>query len=199
MKDFENLQNYLELLDRFGSKEELLKYLNDKEEEYISTEILPFLENRLKTFKRAFNLEISYVPGQDIKVKMNRGSQISAVQAEEKPISSQKKKRKVPGKYKDLKITTSDGTVIQEGAAKATYIKALQTVGIDRLLKYDRNICGMPFIYKGYNPNYKDYEQPFVLGEYRTNVCFGHERKKEYLEDLFMEVGLNWKVQLIEK
>ena len=197
MNDINSLYDHLELFDQFSTKEEFLKYLDEKEEEYLTNEVLPFLEEKLKTLKRKFKLVIEFDPKEGLNFSLSHSSIKKDAKKEKQPTET-KKKRRVIRKDVDLKVITSDGTVIQEGKAKDTYVKTIKTIGVKAMLKFDRTVMGRPFLYKGLNPKYKEYEQPLIDQDYRINVCFGHLRKKEYLQEIFADLGLSWSVEIVD-
>lgn len=96
---------------------------------------------------------------------------------------------------KVLRITLSDGTIIQEKQACDTFIKALKFAGLDRVQPLKIPYSTKPIICDTYSV--RNNKKPHLVD---SKYIFTHSatwQKKDQLEDIGHQLGLKWKVEIV--
>lgn len=147
--------------------EDLVKEVNELEEELIKKEILPILtkniEPALQPVQRELVLVVDYMPGQPLSVHLSRKRNFTADMPDAKEIvldpevkhgeheSHNDNEDKIQrGPARDMTVVFPDGTVIAEKKAVDTLLKVVQKIGVERVRKvvedHKLKFCKVPVI-----------------------------------------------------
>lgn len=148
--------------------ENLVKEVNELEEELIKKEILPILtkniEPALQPVQRELVLVVDYMPGQPLSVHLSRKRNFTADMPDAKEIvldpevkhgehesSHNDNEDEIQrGPARDMTVVFPDGTVIAEKKAVDTLLKVVQKIGVERVRKvvedHKLKFCKVPVI-----------------------------------------------------
>ena len=192
------------------SKEAILEEINELEEEIIKKEILPVVKERiepaLSQVKRELVLVVDYEPGKPLSVKLSRKVNLKKIgdlkeltspdpQAEHRAGAPRKTTRRAP--KSGLCITLPDGDIIQEKTAAATLVKAVETVGPERVRSLGLVCCKVPLVSNTKDLKYGN-NQVKVAPNLYVITHSNNKMKKGYLETISQVFGLGWKVEIIK-
>ena len=179
-----------------------LKAVDELEEKIIKDEILPALSEQvaplLTPIQRDLVLVVEYHPGEDISVALSRKVKVAemleakTISLDDTPSESDdgtSKKQKRSSKTK-LRVSLKDGTVIEERFACDTFVeavrKAVETVGIDEVMKLNLKINYKPLI--SLDDNFE-----LIIQKQSSNY-----QLKGILEYISKELDLDWTVEMVE-
>lgn len=187
MTKLEKLYSIIENSRDVGVKltEDVLKQVEELEENIIKEEILPALSNdiapRLKPIKRDLVLVVEYHPGKPISVALSRKAKISEildaktltprnstpVKSDEVPpeIEPHEPTKQVKNPTKGLRVAFPDGTIIWHRQAIDTFIETLRKIGLSRIPR-------VGIMHGGYNLVGKD-KRPTAPGRIWQHECDG--------------------------
>ena len=114
------------------------------------------------------------------------------------PINPPDRKKRQPPKR--LRVTLSDGTVIDRGVQLQTFIEAIETAGIERVHALGLGTEMHPLIERKNidDPPGKD-RAADTSGFYSIYGPYPAEEKEVHLNTISEELGLQWKVEVIER
>ena len=179
-----------------------LKAVDELEEKIIKDEILPALSEQvaplLTPIQRDLVLLVEYHPGEDISVALSRKVKVAemleakTISLDDTPSDSDdgtSKKQKRSSKTK-LRVSLKDGTFIEERFACDTFVeavrKAVETVGIDEVMKLNLKINYKPLISL-------DDKFELIIQKQSSNY-----QLKGILEYISKELDLDWTVEMVE-
>lgn len=187
MTKLEKLYSIIENSRDVGVKltEDVLKQVEELEENIIKEEILPALSNdiapRLKPIKRDLVLVVEYHPGEPISVALSRKVNIrdirdaktltpknsTPVKSEEDPPEKvpHEPTKHVTNNTKGLRVAFPDGTIIWHRQAIDTFIETLRKIGLSRIPR-------VGIMHGGYNLVGKD-KRPTAPGRIWQHDCDG--------------------------
>ena len=162
MTKLEKLYSMIDTSREVGVKlsKDVLQQVEELEEGIIKEEILPALGNdiapRLEPIKRDLVLVVEYHPGNPISVSLSRKTNIAELidaklleqdpQVEHRDGTKRRKPVERINEKTILRVTFSDGTVIEDKKAKITFTKALQKIGLMRVRNLGIAFCGVPIV-----------------------------------------------------
>lgn len=212
MSRLSDLYKAMETLRREGLSlnEDLEKQVNELEENIIKKEILPIVTESiapaLKQVQRELVLVVDYVPGSPISVHLSRKRNFTAAisdakeilpdpQVEHKEIGKTSSKGNIAPATR-LRITLSDGRVIQESQAAETFRQFVIMVGPERVRSLGMTQCKVPLISNTLDSKYKRAQKPVGNGWYlMTNS--NTQTKKRDIERIAKELGIKLRVEII--
>ena len=188
MSKLEKLYSIIENSRDVGVKlnTEVLRQVEELEEEIIKEEILPALGSdiapRLEPIKRDLVLVVEYHPGEPISVALSRKAKISEmtgakvltprssipVKSEVEPVDADphEPKKHIENTTKGMKVTFPDGTIIWHRQAIDTFINTLRKIGLGRVSALNIQHGG------GYSLVSRD-KRPTVPGRIWQHECDG--------------------------
>lgn len=183
--------------------EETLRAADDLEEQLIKTEILPAMskdiEPRLSQIQRELVLVVEYKPGTPISVALSRKTNITELidakileqdpQVEHKDGTKRRKPVERINEKTVLRVTFSDGTVIEDKKAKITFTKTIQKIGLMRVRNLGIAFCGVPIVSNTLDKKYGKAQVPVEGGLYVMTHCSTHDKKKQ-LDKISKELNL---------
>ncbi len=192
------------------SKEAILEEINELEEEIIKKEILPIVKERiepaLRPVQRELVLVVDYTPGEPLSVKLSRKANLKKIgdlkelttpdpQAEHKEGGT----RKIASRAKrtGLCVTLPNGDIIQEKTAAATLVKAVETIGPERVRTLGIICCKVPLVSNTIDKKYGD-RQVKVAPNLYVITHSNNSMKKGFLETISKAFKLGWKVEIIK-
>ncbi|MBQ7238836.1 MAG: hypothetical protein IJS20_08595 [Bacteroidales bacterium] len=107
-----------------------------------------------------------------------------------KPIGTRKKSSV-------LRVTRSDGSVIESETAANTLSQTIKEIGIDKVCALQIQLDGMNLVTKGGNPLYPTSQHEIENG-YFVNVHSNTISKKRQLERILNAYNPTWKVEIVE-
>lgn len=183
--------------------EETLRAADDLEEQLIKTEILPAMskdiEPRLSQIQRELVLVVEYKPGTPISVALSRKTNITELidakileqdpQVEHKDGTKRRKPVERINEKTVLRVTFSDGTVIEDKKAKITFTKTIQKIGLMRVRNLGIAFCGVPIVSNTLDKKYGKAQVPVEGGLYVMTHSSTHDKKKQ-LDKISKELNL---------
>lgn len=104
-----------------------------------------------------------------------------------------------PGKYllrTGLRVTRSDGSIIQEEKAASTLCQVIKEVGAERVYNLFIPLDGMYLVMKT-NYSNKRSDLHHIGDGYYVNTHSNTMSKKRHLERIFRDLNLSWKVEIV--
>ncbi|MEG1726021.1 MAG: hypothetical protein RR313_11560 [Anaerovoracaceae bacterium] len=192
--------------------DEYLQQANELEEEIIKKEILPILSEKIEPLlgqiKRELVLVIDYIPDESLSVKLSRKRNFGQELKEAKEIIAdpdpqvehntgniKREKHKKAGKT-NLKVSFSDGSVVENRFAKDTLLQVVQKIGIDKVRSVGVIQCGVPLISNTIDSVYGNSQVDVADGWYLiTHSSTG--QKKQQIEKIADALGIDMKVEIL--
>lgn len=196
--------------------DDLVKEVNELEEELIKKEILPILtkniEPALQPVQRELVLVVDYIPGQPISVHLSRKRNFTADMPDAKEIvvdpevthhqrdnHSENDDKILRGPARDMAVFFPDGTIIAEKKAVDTLYKVVKKIGVAEVRRVveEKNLkfCKVPVISNRrdakYGKSQKDLGDGWLLITHSNNPM-----KKEFIEKISEALHLGIKVTL---
>ncbi|WP_024994097.1 hypothetical protein [Phocaeicola paurosaccharolyticus] len=196
--------------------EDLVKEVNELEEELIKKEILPILtkniEPALQPVQRELVLVVDYIPGQPISVHLSRKRNFTADMPDAKEIvvdpevthhqrdnHNENDDKILRGPARDMTVFFPDGTIIAEKKAVDTLYKVVKKIGVAEVRRVveEKNLkfCKVPVISnrrdEKYGRSQKDLGDGWLLITHSNNPM-----KKEFIEKVSEALHLGIKVTL---
>ena len=193
--------------------EELEQQLKGKEEDIIKEDVLPVIaraiEPALQAVRREMVLVVDYTPGEPVSVSLSRRStpvkEITATVSEpvtSEPVTPTRVFRKKKGPRVGLRVTFTDGTVIQEPTAKETMRSAVLKIGVEmvRMVVEELHLyhCGVPIISNRRDSRYGN-DQMDLGGGWLLMTCSDTHHKAEFLKQVSDALGLRLVIQTLHK
>ena len=95
-----------------------------------------------------------------------------------------------------LRVTFSDGIVIEDKKAKITFTKTIQKIGLMRVRNLGIAFCGVPIVSNTLDKKYGKAQVPVEGGLYVMTHSSTHDKKKQ-LDKISRELDLGLKVEEI--
>lgn len=86
-----------------------------------------------------------------------------------------------------------NGKVLEHSTAAETFARTLAEIGIERVARLGKTLSGIPLVSKSAAP---DYQEQFVLGEYRICTHANNPTKKRVLDQIANELKIPLKVEI---
>lgn len=202
MSRLSDLYKAMETLRKEGLPvdENLERKANELEEEIIKKEILPVLsktiEPALQPVQRELVLVVDYVPGKPLSVHLSRKRNFTAEIDAKEILPDPEVEHKEIGKtgpkvvkqpVTRLKITFSDGTVIQERNAAETFVAFVRMIGVERVRSLGLKQCKIPLVSNTIDKKYGDKQKPLGNGWFlMTNTSTQSKLKDiEFIAEAF--------------
>lgn len=191
--------------------DDVLRQVNELEEQIIKEEILPSLEKNieptLKQIQRDLVLVVEYKPGEPISVALSRKTNISQLieakkleqdsQAEHQEYGKHEQPRVQVNEKTLLRVTMPDGQVIQTPKAKQTFVEVIRRIGFMRVRALGISFCHVPLVSTTLDSKYEKAQVPVEGGLYiMTHSSTGDKRNQ--LEKIAQSLNLNIKVEIID-
>lgn len=218
MSRLDKLYNTMANLKELGLtiNDDLVKEVNELEEELIKKEILPILtksiEPALQPVQRELVLVVDYIPGQPISVHLSRKRNFTADMPDAKEIvvdpevthhqrdnHNENDDKILRGPARDMAVFFPDGTIIAEKKAVDTLYKVVKKIGVAEVRRVveEKNLkfCKVPVISNRrdakYGKSQKDLGDGWLLITHSNNPM-----KKEFIEKVSEALHLGIKVTL---
>lgn len=211
MSRLSDLYKAMETLRKEGLpvNEDLERKANELEEEIIKKEILPVLsktiEPALQPVQRELVLVVDYVPGKPLSVHLSRKRNFAADIDAKEILPDPEVEHKEIGKtgpkvvkqpVTRLKITFSDGTVIQERNAAETFVAFVRKVGIERVRSLGLKQCKIPLVSNTIDKKYGDKQKHLGNGWYLMTNTSTQSKLKD-IESIAKALNIKVKVNII--
>lgn len=214
MTELKELYNSIEILKKHGLDvpDSLMQQMNQKENDYINKEIVPsikvFASSMFEGLKNNVMLVVDYQVGKGLEVrvvKKNVVSEVKKTDAKKTPFIHQPQKpyvniKRGPGTKSPatgLCVYLRDGSMIQEYSAADTFTEAIKYAGpskvrdLNIILDHVNLVSTKP---KGlYSSQFH-----FIENGWYVNCHSNTLTKKRFLEKISKDLGLEWKVKIIE-
>lgn len=200
---------YKALQEGLPVNEDLERKANELEEEIIKKEILPVLsktiEPALQPVQRELVLVVDYVPGKPLSVHLSRKRNFTAEIDAKEILPDPEVEHKEIGKtgpkvvkqpVTRLKITFSDGTVIQERNAAETFVAFVRKVGVERVRSLGLKQCKIPLVSNTIDKKYGDKQKPLGNGWYLMTNTSTQSKLKD-IESIAKAFDIKVKVDVI--
>jgi len=208
------LTKLYELLERqeelgINFSDDVLKQINQLEEDLIKHEILPIVQNNiepaLRPVKRDLVIVVEYSPDSPIKVKLSRKINITDAleakviepdpQVEHKETGKTKKQHIVKAPQTTISITLPDGRIIAEKKASDTLIEFIKYVGVMRVRSLGIIRNKVPLISNTKDAKYGSAQHP-VGGGWYVITHSDTNSKKKLVEKIARELNIKVKVEI---
>ena len=93
-----------------------------------------------------------------------------------------------------MRVTFSDGIVIEDKKAKITFTKTIQKIGLMRVRNLGIAFCGVPIVSNTLDKKYGKAQVPVEGGLYVMTHSSTHDKKKQ-LDKISRELDLGLKVE----
>lgn len=206
-KLYQTMDNLKEL--GLSINEDLIQEANELEEEIIKKEILPVLsktiEPALQPVQRELVLVVDYVPGKPLSVHLSRKRNFTAEIDAKEILPDPEVEHKEIGKtgpkvvkqpVTRLKITFSDGTVIQERNAAETLVAFVLKVGVERVRSLGLKQCKIPLVSNTIDKKYGDKQKPLGNGWFLMTNTSTKSKLKD-IESIAKAFNIRIKVDII--
>lgn len=212
MSRLSDLYKAMETLRKEGLSlnEDLERQVSELEENIIKKEILPIVTETiapaLKQVQRELVLVVDYVPGAPISVHLSRKRNFAAgitdakeilpdPQVEHKELGKSKPKGDIAPATR-LRITFSDGRVIQESQAAETFRRFVMEVGPERVRSLGMKQCKIPLISNTLDKKYQRAQKPVGNGWYLMTNSNTLTKKRD-IERIARELNIKVKVDIV--
>lgn len=212
MSRLSDLYKAMETLRKEGLSlnEDLERQVSELEENIIKKEILPIVTETiapaLKQVQRELVLVVDYVPGSPISVHLSRKRNFAAgitdakeilpdPQVEHKELGKSKPKGDIAPATR-LRITFSDGRVIQESQAAETFRRFVMEVGPERVRSLGMKQCKIPLISNTLDKKYQRAQKTVGNGWYLMTNSNTLTKKRD-IERIARELNIKIKVDII--
>lgn len=209
MTKLEKLYNAIQELKELGVKlpEELIEETNRVEEEIIKNEVIPTLSDAIdpiiSQIQRELLLIVEYIPDEPLQVKMTRKRSFKFSEEEDNSIRRRKEFKKessytvsphTKSKKTNLTVTFPDDTVIKNRFAWKTLCDTIEKAGAEKVARLGIRQSGIDLV-STVEDDY--YQQHRIKGGYLILTHSSTEMKKNHIESISRELGLNLKVKII--
>ena len=214
MTKLEKLYSIIENSRDVGVKltEDVLKQVEELEENIIKEEILPALSSdiapRLKPIKRELVLVVEYHPGEPISVALSRKAKISDVidakrleidpQVEHREYGQRGKQSEKRSPSTGLYIVRRDGTILQEKTAALTFVAAVKEADVLKVRELGLKFCKVPIVSTTRDKKYGNRQVEVEPGLY-VMTHSNNKEKKDRLNRITEALNLGWKVEIFDK
>lgn len=211
MSRLSDLYKAMETLRKEGLPvdENLERKANELEEEIIKKEILPVLsktiEPALQPVQRELVLVVDYVPGKPLSVHLSRKRNFTAEIDAKEILPDPEVEHKEIGKtgpkvvkqpVTRLKITFTDGTVLQERNAAETFVAFVRKVGVERVRSLGLKQCKIPLVSNTIDKKYGDKQKPLGNGWFLMTNTSTQSKLKD-IESIAEAFHIRIKVDII--
>jgi hypothetical protein len=202
MTKLEELYQAIQTLNNLGAKlpASLIEQTNQIEENIIKNDIIPALaetiEPIIQQIQRDIMLIVDYKPNEPLSVRIAKKKSSLIPQEQDLPQHEEKIERAFANKAPKtgLRVEFSDGKVIAERYAYETLIESIKKIGWERVRDLNIVVNKLPFIS---NKKYDIDQHEIVKGIYIITHS-STKRKKEILDYISDELGLNLKVEIVD-
>lgn len=210
MTKLEELYNAIQKLKELGVKlpEKLIEETNRVEEEIIKNEVIPTLSDAIdpiiSQIQRELLLIVEYIPDEPLQVKMTRKRSFKFSEEEDSSIRKRKEFKKessytvsphTKSKKTNLAVTFPDGTVIKNRFAWKTLCDTIEKVGAEKVARLGIRQSGIDLV-STVEDDY--YQQHRIKGGYWVLTHSSTEMKKNHIEYISQELGLNLTVKIFK-
>lgn len=196
---------------RLDVHEELEDEIDDLEQSYISSYIIPELEKYAKELLKDLECEtyLSILKDANGDVRVSNeyvNDSLNDVNTQADEVESEQAADDVNDEIKDtvkrspatgLCVWTSDTDFIQEKTASQTMAKAIIAAGVDKVAALNTPHDGDLLVSKTKHPKYSGSQQHLPHG-YLLNTHSSTDSKKRILERIFNDLHLNWRVEVMK-
>lgn len=213
MSKLSKLYELRRLSQEFGMEwtEKQERQLEAEEEHLIKNEVLPVvsksIEPALSQVERELVLVVDYVPGTPLKVSLSRKRELlkdleDVVEIKPDPEvehTENKKgvKRVVTNPRSRLRITMSDGSVIEEKKAWLSLKSFILKVGIDKVRSAGIIVNKMPLVSNTVDKKYASAQHPIGNG-WLLMTCSGTPAKRKQILAIASHLGINVDVEILQ-
>jgi hypothetical protein len=202
MTKLEELYQAIQTLNNLGAKlpESLIEQTNQIEENIIKNDIIPALAETIdpiiQQIQRDIMLIVDYRPNEPLSVRIAKKKSSLIPQEQDLPQHEEKIEREFANKAPKtgLGVEFSDGKVIAERYAYETLIESIKKIGWEQVRDLNIVVSKLPFIS---NKKYDIDQHEIVKGIYVITHS-STKRKKEILDYISDELGLNLKVEIVD-
>ena len=190
--------------------EEMLKAVDELEEQLIKTEILPSLsqniEPLLSEIQRELVLVVEYKPGTPISVALSRKTNITElIDAKKLELDpevvhkSRGNRRKKEGKVAPrtgLCVHMRDGSFIQEKDAATTFTKAIMRAGLIPVRELNLKFCGINIVSTTIDSKYGKAQREVAPGLYVLTHSSTKDKARK-LQKISDALHLDWRIEIV--
>lgn len=212
MSKLSKLYELRRLSQEFGMEwtEKQERQLETEEEHLIKNEVLPVvsksIEPALSQVERELVLVVDYVPGTPLKVSLSRKRNLfdaleDVVEIKPDPEVEHTEKKKggkkvVINPRTRLKITMSDGSIIEERTAWESLQQFILSVGVEKVRAVGLIANKIPLVSNTVDKKYKTAQKPLGNG-WLLMTCSDTATKRKQILAIAESVGLNVNVEII--
>ena len=212
MSKLSKLYELRRLSQEFGMEwtEKQERQLEAEEEHLIKNEVLPVvsksIEPALSQVERELVLVVDYVPGIPLKVSLSRKRNLfdsleDVVEIKPDPEVEHTEKKKggkkvVTNPRTRLRITMTDGSIIEERTAWQSLQKFIQRVGVEKVRAVGLIANKIPLVSNTVDKKYKTAQKPLGNG-WLLMTCSDTATKRKQILAIASQIGLNINVDII--
>lgn len=204
-KLYTTIQNLKELGLELG--DDLLKQTAELEQDIIKNEILPVLTEKIEPImsqiQRELVLVVDYVPNEPLSVRITRkrvvSEQLEAIEITpdvpvEHNIGIIKRNSSTKSAKTNLRVTLSDGRVIENKFAYETLYEVVKYAGVENVRSLGIIQCGVPLI-STTQDNF--YNQKEISKGYYLITHSSTGQKRQQIEKISSALNLNLRVEVL--